>query len=537
LLEQLDAAIAERPIRENEEHGGPLVFAFSGQGGDWWGRGRELLRTRPAFRDAFAECDRLVRDFAGWSPWERLTASDGTNVESTESMPRDASVVQPMLGCVQVALSALWKSWGVVPDAVVGHSVGEVAAAHAAGALNLSDAVRVLVERSRWMQALAGRGATAAVKLSRDELEPLLTGRGGLCIAAVNSPQSCVVSGDAAALVELLADLKSRGVPHKRLPTDIAFHSPQMDAITGELTAALAALRPVPASVPFYSTVTGGRVDGTELGAAYWSGNVRRPVRFTDAVACLIGDGFRHFVEIGPAAVLCLPLRQTLAAASITGTVTPSLRSGSPEDISLLGALASVYESGREIAWEQVAGRRGRVVSLPTYAWQRSRHWLGRCDGLTSDTTPVSVGSSESPLLGTLLPPLADLPHARVWQTTTAKLQAALSARPSGPPAELPTTAFIPLALEAARQVFGGEAIGLEDLQCRRPLPLDDPRRRVQITVHRRGDTLAEFTIDSLSGPSDSPHWERHADGRLVHWPEDESPAANGRRTAVGSAR
>jgi acyl transferase domain-containing protein len=283
--------------RATDMHG--VVFVCSGQGSQWARMGVELMREYPVFRDAIDECDRLIQEYAGWSLRAQLeTTADASQLEHTQ-------YAQPAIVAIEIALARLWESWGIVPAAVVGHSVGEIAAAHIAGALTLDEAMRIVVHRGRLMERATGTGRMAAVFLPPDVVERDIVKFGDmLSIAAVNGPQSVVVSGDPVAIDTVMARWNERGVGCKALPVDYAFHSAQMEPFSDELARALGTVDTRKTRIPMISTVTGRVVSGPELTADYWGRNVRQPVLFAAGIAQALSTGFDTFVEIGPHPVL-----------------------------------------------------------------------------------------------------------------------------------------------------------------------------------------------------------------------------------------
>ncbi|MEU0744262.1 type I polyketide synthase [Streptomyces sp. NPDC006134] len=352
-----------------------LAFVFSGQGTAWAGMGEGLARREPVFRAALERYDALLRDLAGWSLLDVLRA------EETHSRLRSTAVVQPAQCAVQLALVDLWDHWGVRPDAVAGHSAGEIAAACVAGALSPEDALRVAVERGRVMERAAGRGGMLALALPEPETRAVLDRVLGdwadrVDVAAVNAPSACVVAGDTATLRELSAAPALRGVRARFLDVDYAFHSPQMAPFATELTERLAGLRPTGTRLPFVSTATGGESDGTGLDGAHWGRTVRRTVRFRDAVTALADLGCDDFLEIGPHPALVPAVAQCLAdRPDPHRTVVASLRRGDDTRTPLVsrGALWAVGHPARRKAAPLSAVR---SVRLPAYPWQRERHWV-----------------------------------------------------------------------------------------------------------------------------------------------------------------
>ena len=346
------------------------MFVFTGQGPQRWGMGGALLEREPAFRAAIAACDRALGRWASWSLLEELTADE------SRSRLASSEVAQPALFALQVGLAALWRSWGIVPDAVVGHSLGEVAAAHVAGALSLDEALRIACHRGRLMQRTTGLGLTAAVGLAPDDaLRLVAEDPRRLALAAVNGPSTTTISGDPGAVRAAVRSLQERDVFARILDVAIAFHGPQMDPVRRDLVEALAGLRPAPAAIPLVSTVTGRLIDGQDLDAAYWGRNVRETVRFGDAVEALIASGHETFLELGPHPALAGAIAQCLRRRDRRGTHLPSLRRDAEDRTVLLRTLGRPVRPGpaRRLG---ALDPSGQFLRLPSYPWQRERHWL-----------------------------------------------------------------------------------------------------------------------------------------------------------------
>jgi acyl transferase domain-containing protein len=341
-----------------EQRGG-LAFVYAGQGPQSPGMGAQLLEHEPVFNEIVEGCDALVRDLAGWSIMDELRA------EASASRLDRTDVNQPVTFALQAGLTALLASWGVVPDVVVGHSAGEVAAAHAAGVLTLEDAVRVAFHRGRLQQQACGTGKMAAVALPSAEVERIVERLDArLVVAAVNSPGSTTLAGPPDAVEAAVEALRAEDVFARVLQVDFASHSPAMDELTGALTSALSGLEPRPAHVPVVSTVTGRPAEPGDFGPAYWGRNIREPVRFAEAVDGLARAGNGTFLELGPHPVLGAAVSECLAAAGVEGAVLASLRRGQDERSTLLAALANLYVDGQAIDWSAVAPR-GDVIRLP----------------------------------------------------------------------------------------------------------------------------------------------------------------------------
>ncbi|WP_443033248.1 SDR family NAD(P)-dependent oxidoreductase [Streptomyces sp. AMCC400023] len=344
------------------------VFVFPGQGSQWAGMAVELLETSPVFASRMAECEEALSGFVDWSLTEVLTGSrELTRVD----------VVQPVLWAVMVSLAEVWRSYGVEPAAVVGHSQGEIAAAVVAGALSLEDGARVVALRAQAILALSGRGGMVSVQLPADEArEALARWEGRIDLAAVNGPASVVVAGDTGALDELLSWADETGVRARRIAVDYASHSSHVDAIREELAELLSPVAPASSRVAFHSCVSGGRLDTAGLDGAYWFRNLRQPVRFEETTRALLEQGHNLFVEVSPHAVLTGAVQDTAEAAERQVAVTGTLRRGEGGPRRMLLSLGEAYVCGAPVDWRSCfAGTGARTVDLPTYAFQHQRFW------------------------------------------------------------------------------------------------------------------------------------------------------------------
>jgi acyl transferase domain-containing protein/acyl carrier protein len=375
------------------EPGAPakVVFIFPGQGSQWIGMGRELMASEPIFREAITACAEAFRPYAQFSLLEVLQSGVTGELERID-------VIQPVLFAIEVALAKLWRSWGVEPAAVVGHSMGEVAAAHVAGALSLEDAARVICERSKLMLRLRGAGAMAVVELPAEDVEAALgSERGRVSIAASNSPRSTVLSGETSSIDELVKRYEAQGVFARRVKVDVASHSAQVDPILAELRGRLTGLQPRAGTLPILSTVTRELTDGASFDAGYWVRNLRDPVHFSHAIGGLHQRGHTLFLEISPHPILLAAVEQILQGDKAARAL-PSLRRERPERASLLESLATLYTRGYALDWRKLHTAPLPCVELPTYPWQRERLWVSRP---ARQGTAVDVDtSSVRPLAG-----------------------------------------------------------------------------------------------------------------------------------------
>jgi acyl transferase domain-containing protein len=365
----------------------PIVFAFTGQGPQWRGMGLDLLGRVPAAAAIVERCDAIVREIAGWSLVDALDA-DPSRLDHTE-------VAQPAIFAVQAAIVGVLRGWGIEPSCVIGHSLGEIAAAWCAGALLLEDAVRVAVNRGRLMERSTGAGRMVSVERSVDDIRAVIDDWRGLSIGAVNGPQSTVLSGDTPAVAAAVARLTAAGVETRYLPVQYAFHSEQMTASAREVESSLAGLHPRATAIRMISTVTGSTCTGTDLVAAYWRRNVRETVRFADAIATVAVDA-PVFVEIGPHPALRQAI-VTSAAAAGEPMVAHTLHRGRDGYASLRGVIGSLYTAGCAVDWRRLNPGRAEPIALPTYAWQRERFWLDHVRPYTDVPATVPAATVVQP--------------------------------------------------------------------------------------------------------------------------------------------
>lgn len=378
-----------------------IVFVFPGQGAQWIGMGRELAAKEPVFREALERCERACVGL-DWSLLEQLHAEPGTPGYQLDRI----DVIQPVLVALAIGYAALWRSLGVTPDAVIGHSMGEVAAAYVAGVLDLEQAMQIICRRSALMRRASGRGAMALVELSMEDAQTRIGARTHqLGVAVSNSPRSSVVSGDADAVNALVAELERDGVFCRLVKVDVASHSPHMDPLAAELARELASLKPSTATVPIHSTVLGRRVDGNALDASYWARNLRQPVLFGKTVQALLEEvpaatrATTVFVELGPHPILLTSIEQTASSlAGSTATIACGRRD-EPEQAAMLTALGALWTLGSPIDWTKALPT-GRSITLPLYPWQRERHWLDLAELGAARRTATSHARPDEESLG-----------------------------------------------------------------------------------------------------------------------------------------
>jgi acyl transferase domain-containing protein/acyl carrier protein len=522
LLASLGAlAKGERPASATRAKAPPsprLAWLFTGQGSQRAGMGKELYETYPAYAEAFDAVCAEIDPHLGRS-LEALVFSEPGSEEA--ELLDHTTYAQPALFATQVALARLYASWGLEPEAMAGHSVGEISAAHLAGILSLGDAARLVCSRGALMGALPEGGAMLAVEATeREALELVAGGEAELSLAAVNSPRSCVVSGAAAAIEECEAAWKELGKRAKRLDVSHAFHSPLMDPMLGEFAEACESLELGAPHTPLVSCLS-GELLGAERAAdpAHWVAHAREPVRFAAAVSALLGEGTTAALELGPDPVLCAMAVECLDEGQEL-TLAPALRAGHPEPQSALGALAATHAAGAGVDWEAFfAGTGAKPVPLPTYPFQRKRYWLN--PGGAGGADPAALGQTAlaHPFLAAEIEDLEGEGFVLSGRVSLAEHPWLADHSPAGIPI-LPATAFLEASL------YAGERAGVptvEELVLQAPLPLGDAPVALRLSLSAPAEGRRKFAIHSRP-EEEGAQWTRNASGVLA----EEAPPAPG---------
>ncbi|MFG1791005.1 SDR family NAD(P)-dependent oxidoreductase [Nocardia sp. NPDC049149] len=490
----------QNPARALSEAGPKPVFVYSGMGPQWWGMGRGLLQAGGRFAAVAHEIDAVFRPIAEWSIVAELLRDEA------DSRITGTAIAQPANFLVQAALTAELAELGILPTAVVGHSVGEVTAAYISGALSLHDALLVSYHRSRLQATTAGSGGMLAVGLPEEQVLERLAGIEGVCVAAVNSASAVTLAGDLAVLGTLRETLTEDGVFAKPLRVEVPYHSHLMDPILDELRSVLAGLRPGATRIPLWSTVTGTELDGTEWGREYWCRNVRQPVRFAAAIGGLLDAEHVAFLEVGPHPVLSGNIREALVQRGVSGAAISTLSRDAEDEDNLRRTVADLYRAGAlDVSRAPGAGPAAvGHLDLPPYPWQRRVLWTedpatardraGATAGyaMLGERTDATAPEWDVQLSITALPWLRD----HVVEGSVV----------------LPGAAYLDAALSAIAVRTGRTAFGLEAVEFATPLIVgqhDVPVVRISVeeTTHR-------FTVRSRAATETT--WTLNAYGRLI---------------------
>ena len=481
-----------------------IVFVFPGQGGQWLAMGKQLLQDSPVFRQQIMLCDKEMQSYCDFSLVEVLQGS-GKAAELER-----VDVVQPALFAMQVGLSAVLRSWGVEPGAVVGHSLGEVAAACVAGWLSLEQGCRIICQRSKLVRRTSGQGAMALVELPAEKAREALRDHAGQVeVGAINGPRTTVISGERQAVQAVMRKVEQAGGYCRLVKVDYASHSPQMEPLSGELLQALAGVVGTVGQLAMYSTVSGEKI-AEPPSAEYWQRNLRQTVQFYKAVQELGKDGYDTCIEISPHPVLLPALTEALQESVprlLTLGVMRRDHGGSSE---LLSALGTLYVHGAAPSWPRLYPQPGRVVALPRYPFQRTRHWIQTPASSARPTRP----SGSHPLLG---PPLqlSTEPGVRIFELELRLDQLPyLRDHRVRQAVVLPATAYLEMARAAAEEVFKTPPGGLEAVLFQEMMTFGaESAKTVQVVLHEERPGQLRFAITSREEADGS--WRCHCRGRL----------------------
>lgn len=475
-------------------------FVFNGNGAQWAGMGRELYAENETFRRVLDEIGASIENLAGWS------LPDILHADNAEELLQQTQIAQPALFAIQIGIAKCLAEYGLRPDAVVGHSVGEVAAAYVCGAISLEQAIHLILARSKSQGLTRGQGRMAAAGISPEEaLQLEYEFEGAIELAAVNAATSVTLAGDEALLREIGETLSNRNVFFRMLDLDYAFHSHVLDSVQGHFLQLAGNLQASSGTLPFYSTVAGEKIDTTALDVRYWWDNVRKPVQFRNAITAMVRDGVRVFVEIGPHAILQTYLRQNVRECDTDCVFLASLTRTDNGREALRRATDAAFCGGADLDFGNAFPVPGKCVALPAYPWQRENYWF--------KTSPEAEGPmyrrGDGPFIGERPQP----GHA-LWEgQIDADLFPFLGDHNVGGSIVFPAAGYVEIVLEASAALFGGDTHEIEMLEIRRPIVLTHGQATNFRFTYDSDDKA--FRIETRKRMSEEP-WSLNAVGRLT---------------------
>lgn len=476
-----------------------LGFVFTGQGPQWHAMGRDLLTHDATFRTVFKEIERIFARLSGWSLEAEMLKDEA------DSCVSDTRIAQPAIMAVQVGLVEIWKRYGIVPAGVVGHSVGEVAGAYAAGTLTLEQAVAVIYHRSRGQHIATGKGKMLAVGVPLVRAEELIAPYGGrVSIGAVNGPATITLSGDTQPLQEIAARLTAEDVFNKFLTVNVPFHSHHMDPLKDELLSSLADLAPSKATLSLYSTVTGQRAAGDDFTNSYWYDNVRKPVYFAPAVEAMLQDGYNLFVELGPHPALSSGAEETFTARQSPAKIYPSLRRKEAELARVMQTLGALYVRGVAMNWKAMFPG-ARRCDLPKFAWDLKRFWFE-----TKTHAEWRLAKAAHPLLKAHVATAAPKHHHEFDLLLDRRCDPYLDDHRVNDAIIFPATGHLETATAAAKEAFGDSFGFLENVTFESGLFLPEQGEQLPVRLEIFSDEN-RYVISSQDGGL----WTRHSRGKM----------------------
>ncbi|MEM1137146.1 MAG: acyltransferase domain-containing protein, partial [Bacteroidota bacterium] len=505
LQEFVETGAAIPPDLDNKAK---VVFIFPGQGSQWLGMGSELYRKEQKFKHVIDECEQAFKPHVNWSLKEQVFAT------KENSRLKEIDVIQPFLFAMEIALARLWMDKGLQPDAVVGHSMGEVASAHISGAISLEDAANIICSRSKLMKTVSNTGGAMAVtELSVAQAEQVVARyQGKLSVAVSNSPKSTVIAGNEVELLEVLEDLEEKGLFCRQVKVDVASHSPQMNMLMPPLHKQLSGMAVRENLVPFYSTVLNKEMAGIELTEDYWVKNLRGMVRFSEVIDNLTNLGHTVFVEMSPHPVLTNAINECAEKNDIKVATIASILREKPEELSFMGNVGRLFEKGYDINWKAFYGiKKAPPINLPAYPMHKQNY------ALEDRSAQKSNGfTSKNPLLGRRVN-IAGIDNVFIWENKLSLEHLSfVKDYQVNNTAVLPGVSYLEILYAALQDAFGNAFHQVESLEFKMPVFLpENASVDTQLKIVRNGQKKAVFTYYIKSTNSKEAEWETSAIGTL----------------------
>ena len=517
LLEGLHA-IHEDTIHEQVFKGSPnsagnnkIVFVFPGQGSQWQGMGKDLYINEPVFKETIDACEQAYSKYVTWKLTDQLFESGGSQLSTID-------IIQPAIVAIEVALAKLWMSWGVMPDAVVGHSMGEAASAYISGAISIDEMANIICTRSRLMLRTSGKGAMGYAAITLEEALQEINGQEDkLSIGVNNSPNSTVISGDANTIEALIAKFEAKGIFSRKVNVDVASHSPQMDSLKEELKEALLEINPKDTDIAFYSTVNGIKINGSSLNADYWVGNLRNMVQFGTTVQQLLKGNHTIFIEMSPHPVLTQAIRENIEFLDIEAYAFGSIARNQNGLEVIAKNVATAYTYGTPVAWDKYLGEDFIYTLLPNYPWQKETYWIDESNkGLRQSGSFRRDGSSAHPLLMHFIDIAAD-DDTYVWETEINALNFPyILDHKVHETTVFPGAGYLEMITSAVHEVFGQGEHLFSDIKIKAALSLlENETKLLQLTIKRFIGDGFTFSINSIKANETGEDWETHCTGTI----------------------
>lgn len=481
-----------------------IGFVFTGQGPQWYAMGQELIATEPLFKSTIQQIEGYFKEIAGWSLLEEM------NKDEESSRVNDTRIAQPAIMAIQIALVELWKKHGVTPKGVVGHSIGEVAAAYTSGALTLEQAVQVIYHRSRGQHAATGKGKMLAVSLSKEEAEGIIKNVSDrVSIGALNGPEMAVLSGDEEPLLKISEELEKKDIFNKFLRVTVPFHSHHMEPLKEELISSLNELYPSKAKIDLYSTVSGKKENGLHLISEYWYNNVRETVYFSIALDQMIDDGYDLFIEIGPHPALSSGAEEIFANKNSKAVIFPSIKRKEDEKLRFLQTLGALYTEGVSLNWDNIYPESDTLYDLPKYSWDLKSFWYESAKHKAKRTSkkmhPLlnkieESGSSKNNFSFDILLDRHVDPYIDDHRVDDAII--------------FPGTGHLEIATAAAKQAFDVNFGFLEDINFESALFLPEEGELANVKIEIFSDE-AKYWILSKDPNNPDAEWVKHSNGKM----------------------
>lgn len=526
LLEALENIIQE-DVAENIVEGyvpidkkAKVAFVFPGQGSQRFGMGKELYAKNAAFKNEIDALEVAINKIGGWSLTEQLFSEQVENPLST------IDIIQPALVAVEIALARTWQSFGIQPDAVVGHSMGEVGAAYVSGAISIYEAAAIICNRSILMKTTSGSGAMGYVALTSDEMTARLNGNDKVSIAVQNSPKSVVISGDTATLENLLEGWTEEGVFCRKIKVDVASHSPQMDPVTGTLRERVQHVQPKAATIPFWSTVQHQQLEGETLNADYWVSNLRQPVQFANTIQNMIADGINIFIEMSPHPTLVQAINENIEHVKSNANAFGSIDRDNPEVSTFQLNIGRAFCAGVSADWSTLLGKHSKQ-DLPNYPWQKEHFW-------PDESLGKSQGSALEKRNGKLAHPFlakkVELPEeegVQLWESYLNTLQYAyLKDHLVHETIVFPAAGYVEAALAAIEEAFGPGDHRIENFSFKEAIAIPE-KGNVIVQVLLKNTIGNTHKVSIRSKNDGAEQWSSNAEcSVLVNYKKDLAPLA-----------